>query len=448
MGEITRPLLLITLVTAAAANRVYVHPFTMFALGNGSCVKTQLPAARPPDTVSLASVEDGVEPDPRYAHTEQGNVTQMTSVLAQQLNFLGHRLYNALRAQKAPNALFSPVNAYGTLVTFYLGAWGATAGQLQRLLGLGSEEDAADCLSPFDGHKVLHTLRDINGLADGTTDELRTQTWVFSNANLSQSFVQGVRELSDTSHIRAADLSQELGAQSQLNAFMEKTSAGKSKLLFRDISSVSDLLFASSVHFKGKWRTMFRPEATSLQEFWIDDKTSVKVPLMTHTGKYSYLDDQGSKCTVLKLTLSNNAYMLLVLPYEGAQLDPREDRLILQISEWSKDLKEGIVEVSLPKLSLNVVSDLQGILSDMKLPALLGTGANFSQLSMKGNFTVGKVLNEVVLEMSEEGSEQQDKPQGAEAELKLTVNRPFSLAIIEGSSGAVLLLGRVGNPAN
>ena len=59
-----------------------------------------------------------------------------------------------------------------------------------------------------------------------------------------------------------------------------------------------------------------------------------------------------------------------------------------------------------------------------------------------------QVLNEVVLEMSEEGSEQHDLPQGAEAALKLTFNRPFSFAVMEGNSGAVLLLGRIGNPAN
>ncbi|KAJ8250467.1 hypothetical protein COCON_G00223890 [Conger conger] len=446
MVEISKPLLLLALLTAAAANRVYVHPFGMFALGNGSCENTQVPARRPLQTVSLPSIEDGMVPDPPYTDTEQkGNVTQTTAVLAQLLNFLGQRLYSELRKHEAPNAVFSPVNAYGTLVTFYLGAWGATAGQLQKFLGLEKETDPADCLTPFDGHKVLRTLRYINGLVDGTTDELWTKTWVLSAANLSESFVRGVRELSDTSHTQAADLSQPLRIHSQLNAFMDMASEGKNKL--QGINSTSDLLFASSVHFKGKWKTMFRPEATSLQEFWIDDKTSVKVPLMTHTGKHSHLDDKHTKCTVLKLALSSNAYMLLVLPHQGAQLDSIEDMIIVHISEWSQHLKEGLVEVSLPKLSLNVVSDLQGILSGMGLPTLLGTGADFSQLSTKGNFTVGMVLNEVVLDMSEGGSEQQDKPQGAETALKLTFNRPFSFAVIEGSSGAVLLLGRIGNPA-
>ena len=250
MVEITGPLLLMALVTAAAANRVYVHPFGMFALGNGSCESTEAPAEKPLHAVSLAPVSDGVEPDPPYAETEpRGNVTQTTSVLAQLLNFLGQRLYGGLRAREAPNAVFSPVNAYGALVTFYLGARGPTAGQLQKLLGLEKETDAADCLSPFDGHKVLRTLRHINGLVDGTTDELRTRAWVFSAANLSESFVRGVRELADTSYTRAADLSQ---PQAQLAAFVEKTSAGKSKLLLRGVNSTADLLFASSVHFQGE----------------------------------------------------------------------------------------------------------------------------------------------------------------------------------------------------
>ena len=91
----------------------------------------------------------------------------------------------------------------------------------------------------------------------------------------------------------------------------------------------------------GKWKTAFRPEATSLREFWTDEKTSVRVPLMTHTGTYGHLNDERRKCRVLKLGLSGNAYMLLVLPHEGVPLDPIEDMLIVHISEWSQHLKEG-----------------------------------------------------------------------------------------------------------
>lgn len=42
----------------------------------------------------------------------------------------------------------------------------------------------------------------------------------------------------------------------------------------------------------GNWRTAFKPEKTSLQEFHVDETTTVMAPLMTHTGQYHYLNDK------------------------------------------------------------------------------------------------------------------------------------------------------------
>lgn len=42
----------------------------------------------------------------------------------------------------------------------------------------------------------------------------------------------------------------------------------------------------------GNWRTAFQPEKTSLQEFHVDESTTVMAPLMTHTGQYHYLNDK------------------------------------------------------------------------------------------------------------------------------------------------------------
>jgi len=42
----------------------------------------------------------------------------------------------------------------------------------------------------------------------------------------------------------------------------------------------------------GNWKTAFQPERTSLQEFHVDDNTTVMVPMMTHTGPYFYFNDK------------------------------------------------------------------------------------------------------------------------------------------------------------
>lgn len=58
-----------------------------------------------------------------------------------------------------------------------------------------------------------------------------------------------------------------------------------------------------------------------------------------------------------------------------------------------------------------------------------------------------QVFSKVVFEMSEEGSQVPEKTEDGGVPLKLTVNRPFLFAIIEGNSNAILMLGKIMNPA-
>lgn len=58
-----------------------------------------------------------------------------------------------------------------------------------------------------------------------------------------------------------------------------------------------------------------------------------------------------------------------------------------------------------------------------------------------------QVHSKVVFEMSEEGSQVSNKTEDGRVPLKVTVNRPFLFAIIEGNSNAILMLGKIMNPA-
>lgn len=62
---------------------------------------------------------------------------------------------------------------------------------------------------------------------------------------------------------------------------------------------------------------------------------------MTHTGDYMHFRDPDKKCTVVKLGLSKQTYMLLVLPSEGNQLQNIENQLRRDtISTWHEHLKK------------------------------------------------------------------------------------------------------------
>ncbi|XP_071767799.1 angiotensinogen [Centroberyx gerrardi] len=451
-------LLLCCSLSGSHANRVYVHPFYLFAADNVSCVTLQSQTAKPLETLPVAPLDNEVlTPDSRDLSDQDGqrqNITQRTAVLAELLNSLGLRMYQALSTkQRGNNTLLSPVNTYGSLVTFYLGASMKTASSYQLLLGLNRDTDREDCVSLVDGHKVLKTLQSIDSLVDdGPKDEISTQVWAFTrrDARLSEDFIRGTQDFSNMSFIRGVDFSVPQEAEELVNSFVEKTSDGKVKSVFKDLSSSTNLLFISSFSFKGNWRTAFQPERTSLQEFHVDETTTVMAPLMTHTGHYHYLNDKARQCTVVKLPLSKRSYMFLVLPHEGANLHDLEAKLRTDvISGWHQNLKEGLLELSLPKFSLSSVTDLRGLLTDMAAEIetkLMGSQAEFNRLSTTKPFAIDKAFNKVLFEMSEEGAEPQNKNQEAGVPLKLSINRPFFFSITEGDSNAILMLGKITNP--
>ncbi|XP_072534530.1 angiotensinogen [Salminus brasiliensis] len=454
MNAVFLSLLTLSCLAMGGANRVYVHPFNLFSSDNISCEVIQSKDPKPLETIHpLTPIQDSIQPDPRPGTGPEvlKNLTQRTAVLAELQNSLGLRMYQTLsRKEENANVLLSPYNAFGALVTLYLGTSMKTAIPYQELLGLNWDSGRPDCVYLIDGHTVLRTLQAINSLIDGPRDELSTLVWTFvrRDADLSKDFVLGMQDFSDASFVRAVDFSQPKEAEAQVNSFIQKTSDSKVENLFTNINQSTNLLFASSVHFKGSWRTAFQPEETTMQDFKVDEKSTVKVPLMTHTGNYMHLNDPGKKCSVVKLRLSERTYMLLVLPHEGAKLQDIENQLLTEvISTWNKHLKERYLELSLPKFSVTAVTDLRSVLSDMAVEKyLLGSDASFERLSSKENFTVDKVFNKVLFEMSEEGSEVQSKAQDERVPLKVTVNRPFFFAIVEGNSNAILMLGKIRNP--
>lgn len=450
-------LLLSCIFAGSRANRVYVHPFTLFAAEDVSCETLQSSTTEPVQTITVSLLDMTVltqdDRNMSQVDTQRQNITQKTAVLAELLNSVCLRMYQALSGnQQSSNTLLSPVNTYGSLATLFLGASKKTASFYQELLGLRSATDREDCVSLVDGHKVLQTLQSINSLVDdGPKDEIHTQVWVLTElgTEISEDFVQGTQDFSDSSFIRSLDFSNSQEAEQQINSFVDKTSGGKVNSIFTGLNTSSNFLFLSSFSFQGNWRAVFQPEKTSQQEFYVDDTTTVMAPLMTRIGPYYYLNDKVHRCTVVKLPLSKRSYMLLVLPHEGTRLRDIELNLLTVMPSWNKNLQEGLLELSLPKFSMSAVNDLHDLLNNMSpevAATLLGAKAEFSKLSNTKPFTVDKVLNKVLFEMSEDATEVQGNIHEGGIPLRLLFNRPFFFAVIEEGSGAILLLGKVTNP--
>lgn len=137
-------------------------------------------------------------------------------------------------------------------------------------------------------------------------------------------------------------------------------------------------------------------------------------------------------------------------------------------------IHSSLLELSLPKFSMSSTTDMQNLLMNMdpEIEAkLLGSQAEFSQLSNIKPFTIDKVthmsdchllktictcitnvslssqaVNKVMFEMSEEGAEPEVMTPESGVPLKLSINRPFFFSVIEGDSNTILMLGKITNP--
>ncbi|XP_037542179.1 angiotensinogen [Nematolebias whitei] len=454
--------LLVTLLCCclpgSQANRVYVHPFYLFAAENVSCEPLQNPVVKPLETIPVASLNiEVLTPDNRdlsKPEAQRQNITERKNVLAKFSNILGERIYQALgRKHNSTNTLLSPISTFGSLVNFYLGASKKTAKSFQELLGLSRGTDREDCVYLVDGHKVLSTLQAINSMVDnGPEEKITTQVWAFArkDAHLSRDFIQGTQDFSDMSFIRGVDFSMPHEAEALVNSFVDKTSDGKMKNVFNNLNPSSNFLFISSFSFKGNWTMAFRPEKTSLQEFHVDESTTVMTPMMTRTGHFDYLNDKANKCTVVKVSLSKQSYIVLVLPHEGVSLSDIESKRFTKLMDtWHLNFQEGLLELSLPKFSVSSVNNLADLLTNMS-PVLetdlLGSQAEFIQLSNIKPFTIDKAFNTVQFEMSDGEAGPQDKEQEAGIPLKLSINRPFFFSVIGEHYDSFLLMGKVTNP--
>ncbi|NWX40122.1 ANGT protein, partial [Steatornis caripensis] len=452
-------LCLLACLTTVTCDRVYVHPFNLFSFNKSTCEQLESLVQEGKKSFIPISIESQTTPayeddlndkDKLEAPSLSGQGRQKLSYLKDFVYVLGARFYNKLReARQGQNMLLSPTSLYGSLVSFYLGASNQTAADLQGLLGFVPPSGDPDCTSRVDGHKVLSSLRMIESLVKSRDEELLfSKTLCLFSAPgvpLSQLFVQDLLPSADVLYVRAVDFTNPSEAAKQINAFVEAKSKGQSKYLVTDIDPSTDLLFAVDVRLAVNLKQASRLKEP--QEFWVDPNTKVLVPMLSVVGKFNYKTDASGTFSVVEVPISKTALLVLLQPINGSDLEHVESELLLQSSAWLPQLSPREIKLMLPELTIEGSSDLQELLADMELPALLGNGADLSKIS-DSNLTVGKVINKAFFKLTSDGRDQPEDPAAQKEDLvflEVTLNKPFLLAVFEEKSRAMLFLGRVTN---
>ncbi|XP_055002965.1 angiotensinogen [Sorex araneus] len=460
-------LCLLALIGLAAGDRVYIHPFQLLVYSKSSCDQLEKSNADTPKepTFTPAPIQAKTSPVDEEALREQlvlatkeleAEDKMRAAKVGMLLNFMGFRMYRMLSEKwsSGNGAILSPVTVFGTLASFYLGALDPTANRLQAFLGVPGE--GQDCMSRLDGHKVLSALQTIQGLLVAQGDSSSRNKLLLSTVvglfvapglHLKQPFMQGLALFAPVTLPRSLDLSTDPDlAAEKINRFIQAVTGWKMNTL-TGIGPDSNLIFNTYVHFQGKMKGFSLLDG--LQDFWVDNTTSVSVPMLSGTGTFQHLDDAQNNLSMTLVPLSENACLLLIQPHCPSDLR-KVEALTFQhdFQKVIKNLAPRIIRLTLPQVVLRGSYDLQDLLSQAKLPTLLGAEANLGKIS-DTDLRVGKVQNNLLFELKEGASEQPSEngqsPHEPES-LEVTLNTPFLFALYERESTALHFVGRVTNP--
>ncbi|XP_072265327.1 angiotensinogen [Pyxicephalus adspersus] len=433
-------------------NRVYVHPFNLFAYNKSECEHLQTQNNTFEKTVMPVPIETRFTSEEKfrkvetYTRTYQFDVSE--SYLTSLINFLGQRAYQALEELHTTNTiLLSSTNFYWSMVSFYLSASGETALSLQKLLGFEHPSESKSCTSQINGLKIISKLKTIDRALFSKNGNILVLKTIFifvsPGVPLSENIIRELAPSANNLYIRAVNFTNSAKAVGLMNEFLDIQLPKKSKYGLTSVDEASNFLYLSHVYYKGKVTKSFLiPE---LQQFWIEPGRQISVPMISATGMFQFKYDSISNQLVLKIYISENDFLLIILPINGNTLENIESSFKINSWQTLNGLSNRYIHLTIPKLEIECLYDANDLLTQMKLPNLLGKTAHFGKLSNE-DINIGKVINIVHFELGDSGDNEVNVPEENQEPLEVKVNRPFILMLFEGTTKASILLGRIVNP--
>ncbi|MBN2663830.1 MAG: serpin family protein [Bacteroidales bacterium] len=340
------------------------------------------------------------------------------------------------------NIIFSPLSLNIALLMTLNGADGNTANEIKNTLQVSglSIEQINDC------YKIL-----IDELI--TTDRnvllsIANSMW-FDNSFFV--FPEFISSLSDNynAKIDAIDFTNP-NSVNDINSWVKKNTNKKIDKIIDNFEPDEKMALLNAIYFEGQWHFDFDQSETSLQDFFLDDGTTIQVQTMTQNKTLKIASSQFYTAVELPYG-QGNFVMDIFMPNEGFSIDTVIDSL-LNFKNIINDFYSADVELFLPQFQYEYNIKLNDILIDIGMPTAFTDLADFSKISDK-SLAISRVLQKSYINVNEKGTEAasvtfvgfNDLASLPPAQIKL--NKPFVYLIREVSTNTIIFIGRVSNPS-
>jgi len=246
-----------------------------------------------------------------------------------------------------------------------------------------------------------------------------------------------------------------------INGWIERNTEGLIKDMLDRIPPDAVMYLVNAIYYKADWKYRFDAGETKKEPFYIAPDKKVEVDMMS-LGKGAEMKlYAGDTYNYLEIPYSTGQYSMGVVLPNGHNMEEIEEEVTLEnLNLWRDQAQETNLLLKMPKFKLrekqeNMAEDLM----DMGLRIPFGfDDRNFTLLfdNPTNPLKVSRIIHDAVIEVDERGSEAaaatvveivELSSAGPSTPKVFALDRPFIFFIQEKHSGAVLFMGKLGDPS-
>lgn len=345
------------------------------------------------------------------------------------------------------DSCYSPYSVASALGLVVHAARGAAADEVAALLA-GPDRDVADQAD------LLRKAAELT--ARGEQDEpvlaVSNTLWAWDELPIESGYVEELRRWPSGSVASAPFVTDPEGARAAINADVAATTHDLIPELLQPGQVADDTVagIVNALYLRVAWLHAFRTADTEAADFHAPSGAR-QVPTMRQSEQLPYAAQDGWQAVTLPAVGGVEAVVLLP---DGDLTEPESTLDAGRLGELLSARQVRQVNLSLPKLSLDVHCELKEALRGLGVRTVFTRGADLSGLTPDPRAEVSDVAHQAVLRLDESGLEGAaataammrlvSMPAGEPVTVR--ADRPFLLLVRHSGTGAVYFLARVVEP--
>ena len=277
--------------------------------------------------------------------------------------------------------------------------------------------------------------------------------WYGLGFQVLEEFINTNRDYFDAA-VRELDFS-DPGAVDIINGWIEEKTNDKIQDMLDYIPRDAIMYLINAIYFNATWKYEFDKSKTAEGTFYLDEAGFCTAEFMKVNGTFNYTvtDDFSA----VEVPYGDSSFsMIVMLPSQGITTgDLIADMDQSRWNTWFESPSFRNVQVELPKFKYGYKTLLNDPLIGLGLGIAFSSGADFSRIIPEGGIYISRVIHQTFIDVQEEGTEaaaativemvRVSEP-GESSTPIFRVDRPFLYFIRENSTGALLFMGKVGQP--